>query len=75
MWACHSERERRWLEPGHVNEDVAAAAAIGDDRLQRRSGGEVVPESFTHGTAAERQRWLRTGLETGDAGACDSAGS
>lgn len=75
VWAYRSERERRWLEPGDVNEGLAAAAAIGDDRLQRRSGGEVVPESFTHGTAAERQRWLRTGLETGDAEACDSAGS
>lgn len=74
VWAYHSEQERNWLEPGDVNEGLAAAAAIGDDRLQRRAGGEVVPESFTHGTAAERQRWLRVGLETGDAGTCDSAG-
>ncbi|MEX2473320.1 MAG: neutral zinc metallopeptidase [Gemmatimonadota bacterium] len=74
VWAYHSEQERNWLEPGDVNEGLAAAAAIGDDRLQRRAGAEVVPESFTHGSAAERQRWLRTGLETGDAGACDSAG-
>lgn len=74
VWAYHSEQERRWLEPGDVNEGLAAAAAIGDDRLQRRSGQEVVPESFTHGTAAERQRWLRAGLESGDPGACDSVG-
>lgn len=75
VWANRSERERRWLEPGDVDEGLAAAAAIGDDRLQRRSGGEVVPETFTHGTAAERQRWLRVGLESGDPDACDSAGS
>lgn len=74
VWAYHSERERRWLEPGDVGEGLAAAAAIGDDRLQRRAGRDVVPETFTHGTAAERQRWLRTGLETGDPGACDTAG-
>jgi hypothetical protein len=75
VWANHAERERRWLEPGDVNEGLAAAAAIGDDRLQRRAGREVAPESFTHGSAAERQRWLRVGLETGDPAACTSAGT
>jgi len=74
VWANRAERERRWLEPGDVDEGLAAAAAIGDDRLQRRAGREVVPETFTHGSAAERQRWLRLGLETGDPTACDSAG-
>jgi uncharacterized protein len=74
VWANRAERDRRWLEPGDVDEGLAAAAAIGDDRLQRRAGREVVPETFTHGSAAERQRWLRVGLETGDATACDSAG-
>lgn len=75
VWANRSERERRWLEPGDVDEGLAAAAAIGDDRLQRRAGREVVPETFTHGSAEERQRWLRMGLEGGDPDACDSAGS
>jgi uncharacterized protein len=74
VWANRAERDRRWLEPGDVDEGLAAAAAIGDDRLQRRAGREVVPETFTHGSAAQRQRWLRVGLETGDAAACDSAG-
>jgi uncharacterized protein len=74
VWANRAERERRWLEPGDVDQGLAAAAAIGDDRLQRRAGREVVPETFTHGSAAERQRWLRVGLETGDPAACDSAG-
>jgi hypothetical protein len=70
VWASRAERERRWLEPGDIQEGLAAAAAIGDDRLQRRAGREVVPESFTHGTSEQRQRWLRTGLETGDPAAC-----
>jgi uncharacterized protein len=74
VWAQRAERNRRWLEPGEVEEGLAAAAAIGDDRLQRRAGREVVPESFTHGSAAERQRWLWIGLESGDPSACDSAG-
>jgi uncharacterized protein len=74
IWANRAERDRRWLEPGDVEEGLAAAAAIGDDRMRRRAGREVVPESFTHGSAAERQRWLRVGLETGDPTACDTAG-
>lgn len=74
VWGRLAERDRRWLEPGDVDEGLAAAAAIGDDRMQRRAGREVVPETFTHGSAAERQRWLRVGLETGDFAACDSAG-
>jgi uncharacterized protein len=74
VWANRAERERRWLEPGDVDEGLAAAAAIGDDRLQRRAGREVVPETFTHGSASERQRWLRVGLSSGDPTACDAAG-
>lgn len=74
VWANRAESDRRWLEPGDVDQGLAAAAAIGDDRLQRRAGREVVPETFTHGSAAERQRWLRLGLETGDPAECDSAG-
>jgi predicted metalloprotease len=60
------------LEPGDVEEGLAAAAAIGDDRLMRQSGRAVSPESFTHGTSQQRQRWLETGLQTGDLNACDT---
>lgn len=72
VWANRAERDRRWLEPGDVDEGLAAAAAIGDDRLQARAGREVVPETFRHGSAADRQRSLRLGLATGDPEACDS---
>jgi hypothetical protein len=60
------------LEPGDVEEGLRAAAAIGDDTLQRKTQGRVVPESFTHGTAAQRQQWLRRGLESGDPAVCDT---
>ncbi len=72
VWANHINRMQRVLEPGDVQEGLAAAAAIGDDRLLRRAGREVAPESFTHGTSAQRQRWLRIGIETGDVDRCDT---
>lgn len=74
VWAHHANRmhEHALLEAGDVEEGLAAAAAIGDDRLQRSAGRRVVPETFTHGASADRQRWLRTGLETGDPEACDT---
>ena len=72
VWANRTERSRRILEPGDVEEAVAAATAIGDDVLQKRAKGHVVPDSFTHGTAAQRVRWLKRGLETGDPGSCDT---
>jgi hypothetical protein len=72
LWAHHAERSRGVLESGDVEEALGAATAIGDDRLQRRSQGTVVPESFTHGTSAQRVRWFRRGLEGGSAGACDT---
>ncbi len=62
----------RLLEKGDLEEALNAAAAIGDDRLQRRSQGYVVPESFTHGTSAQRVRWFRRGFDTGDVRACDT---
>lgn len=71
VWGHHAGRTS-WLEPGDVEEGLRAAAAIGDDRLQRQSQGYVVPESFTHGSSAERQQWLRRGLETGDIRQCDT---
>ena len=60
------------LDPGDINEALAAAAAIGDDRLQRQSRGTVVPDSFTHGTSEQRQRWFRIGYESGDPDRCDT---
>jgi hypothetical protein len=72
IWAHHAERMRAVLESGDVDEALAAAAAVGDDRLQRQAGGTVVPESFTHGTSEQRARWFRRGLDTGDVRACDT---
>jgi hypothetical protein len=60
------------LEPGDVDEGLAAAAAIGDDRLQRSAGRRVAPDSFTHGASADRQHWLGVGLRSGDPDACDT---
>ena len=71
VWA-HSTAERQLLEQGDVEEGLGAAAAVGDDRLQRMGGGRVVPESFTHGSSDERQQWFRRGLESGRADACDT---
>jgi uncharacterized protein len=68
VWAKLSGR----LEPGDVEEGLRAANAIGDDTLQRQQGGTVVPDSFTHGSSAQRMQWLRRGLETGDPAACDT---
>jgi predicted metalloprotease len=72
VWANRADRARNILEAGDVDEALRAASAIGDDTLQRQSQGTVVPESFTHGTAAQRQRWFRTGLQTGDIDRCDT---
>ena len=72
LWAHHAQRMRGVLEQGDVEEALNAAAAIGDDRLQRQSGGYVTPETFTHGTSEQRVRWFRTGLETGAVDACDT---
>lgn len=72
VWAHHADKARNILEAGDVDEALNAASAIGDDTLQRQSRGTVVPESFTHGTAAQRQRWFRTGLQTGNPDSCDT---
>ena len=71
VWG-HSAARRNILEAGDVEEGLGAAAAIGDDRLQRRGQGYVNPESFTHGSSQQRVQWFRRGLETGDIGACDT---
>ena len=72
VWAHHAQRERKILEPGDLDEALRAASAIGDDVLQKRSQGYVVPDSFTHGSAAQRTRWFRTGFETGSMQACNT---
>jgi predicted metalloprotease len=66
VWAHHAHKHRDILEPGDVETALRAAAAIGDDRLQKQSQGYVVPDSFTHGSSEQRVRWFRRGLETGD---------
>jgi predicted metalloprotease len=60
------------LEPGDAEEALKAAAAIGDDRLQKMASGRVQPERFTHGTSAQRMQWFRRGMETGDPNGCDT---
>jgi hypothetical protein len=72
IWAHHAQRQRQILEQGDVEEGLRAASAIGDDTLQRRSSGHVVPESFTHGSSAQRVEWFRRGLEQGTVEACDT---
>jgi len=66
VWAHHAERTKKILESGDADEALGAASAVGDDRLQKQGRGYVVPDSFTHGTSAQRTRWFRRGLETGD---------
>jgi predicted metalloprotease len=72
LWAHHAQRSRQVLEQGDIEEALRAATAIGDDTLQRRSQGTVVPESFTHGSAAQRSRWFRRGFEAGSVAACNT---
>lgn len=72
IWGHFADRSRNLLEMGDLEEALAAAAAIGDDRLQQQAGREANPESFTHGTAAQRARWFRIGFETGDPDRCDT---
>ena len=71
VWA-HAAQARGILEVGDVEEGLGAAAAVGDDRIQRMGGGYVNPDAFTHGSAADRERWFRRGLDTGDPASCDT---
>ncbi|MDO9451762.1 MAG: neutral zinc metallopeptidase [Stagnimonas sp.] len=75
LWAHHAQQRHNWLEAGDIEEAMNTATAIGDDRLQKQSQGEVVPDAFTHGTAAQRVRWFTIGFEKGDVGACDTFAS
>lgn len=72
MWANHAQTARQVLEKGDVEEAMNAAAKIGDDALQGAGGGAVVPESFTHGTSAQRQHWFDAGLKNGSLKDCDT---
>lgn len=72
VWAFHADRARQMLEAGDIEEGLAAASAIGDDTLQKQSKGYVSPDSFTHGTSAQRVEWFRTGYESGNMASCDT---
>src|SRR5690606_12053608 len=71
IWAHYADRHRQVLEIGDMEEALNAASAIGDDRLQNRSSGQIVPESFTHGTSEQRMRWFKRGFDTGKVVECD----
>jgi predicted metalloprotease len=71
IWA-HSTQQRDLLEQGEVEQALNAAAAVGDDRLQRMSGRQVNPDSFTHGTSAQRQQWFQRGFSDGNVEACNT---
>ena len=75
VWANHANQARHILEQGDVESGLNAAAAIGDDRIQRQTQGTVVPESFTHGSSAQRVGWFKRGLEQGDPDQCDTFGA
>lgn len=72
IWANHADRARHIIEPGDIDEALNAAAMIGDDRLQKRARGYVTPDSFTHGTSAQRVAWFKRGYEHGDFESCDT---
>ncbi len=72
VWAYHADTQRRIIEGGDIEEAMNAAAKIGDDALQKQSQGYVVPDSFTHGTSAQRMKWFNAGYATGDTNSCDT---
>jgi hypothetical protein len=74
VWAYHAHRQQQLLEPGDIEEGLRAAAAIGDDRLQKMATGRVQPDSFTHGSSEQRVQWLQRGMESGDPDACETFG-
>lgn len=72
VWGYHAERSRDVLQEGDVEEGLNAASSIGDDRLQMESQGRVAPDSFTHGSSAQRVSWFKTGLDSGDINSCNT---
>jgi predicted metalloprotease len=75
VWAHQADKSRQILEAGDIEEALNAASAIGDDRIQRKTQGYVVPDAFTHGSAAQRVRWFKLGLESGNLQSCDTFGA
>jgi predicted metalloprotease len=72
VWANHADKTSKVVEPGDIEEALNAASAIGDDKLQKATQGQVVPESFTHGSSAQRMGWFKRGYESGDPNTCDT---
>ena len=72
VWAHHANQTRQILEAGDIEEAMNAAQAIGDDRLQKQSTGQVIPDSFTHGSSEQRMRWFKRGIDTGSVQQCDT---
>ena len=72
VWANRTQQRLQWLQPGDVESALNAASQIGDDTLQRETRGTVVPDSFTHGTSAQRVKWFKTGLQSGDIQQCNT---
>ena len=75
VWANRAQQKHNFLDPGDVDQALQTASAIGDDRLQKKMQGYVVPDSFTHGSAEQRKRWFTTGLKTGSVASCDTFGA
>ena len=72
IWANHAQQRLNWLDEGDIESALNAATQIGDDALQKRSQGYVVPDSFTHGSSAQRVRWFKTGFQSGNLQSCDT---
>lgn len=72
VWANHAEQRNQWLDPGDLENALNAASQIGDDTLQREARGEVMPDSFTHGTSAQRVHWFKAGFDSGTVGSCNT---
>lgn len=72
VWANHSQQQLQWLQAGDVESALNAASQIGDDTLQKQAQGRVMPDSFTHGTSAQRVKWFRAGFSSGDLGSCNT---
>jgi hypothetical protein len=72
VWANHAQASTKFLDPGDIDAALQTASAIGDDTLQRKAQGQVVPDSFTHGSAEQRKRWFSAGFQQGTIKACNT---
>ena len=72
IWAFHAQQKWKFIEPGDVEAAIQTASAIGDDRLQKQTQGQVVPDAFTHGTSEQRVRWFTKGLKSGALSSCNT---